>query len=104
MDFLFFWKSLGVGMAVAAPVGPMGLLCIHRTLDRGQLAGLIFGAGVAAADLTYAAIAAFGLSAAISLLVAGTPWIKLVGSVILIAYGLRVAFATPDPGAKKRDT
>ena len=102
MDFLFFWKSLGIGMAVAAPVGPMGLLCIHRTLDRGQLAGLVFGAGVAAGDLTYAAIAAFGLTAVTSLLVAGTFWIKLVGSLILIVFGLRVAFAAPDPGAAQR--
>ena len=102
MDFLLFWKSLAIGMAVAAPVGPMGLLCIHRTLDRGQLAGLVFGAGVAAGDLTYAAIAAFGLSAVTSLLVAGTLWIKLVGSAILIVYGLRVAFAKPDSGSGRR--
>jgi threonine/homoserine/homoserine lactone efflux protein len=102
MNFLLFWKSLGIGMAVAAPVGPMGLLCIHRTLDRGQLAGMVFGAGVAAGDLTYAAIAAFGLSAVTSLLVAGTLWIKLVGSLILVVYGLRVALARPDPGTARR--
>ena len=48
MDAWFFWKSLSIGMAVAAPVGPMSLLCIHRTLDHGQGAGLVFGAGVAA--------------------------------------------------------
>ena len=97
MDAWFFWKSLSIGMAVAAPVGPMSLLCIHRTLDHGQGAGLVFGAGVAAADLTYAAIAAFGVTAVASLLLAGTFWIKLVGSLLLAVLGVRIALATPRP-------
>jgi threonine/homoserine/homoserine lactone efflux protein len=95
MDAWFFWKSLGIGLAVAAPVGPMGLLCIHRTLDRGQGAGLLVGAGVAAADLTFAAIAAFGVTALSSALLAGSFWIKLVGSLLLAALGVRIALAGP---------
>ena len=95
MDPWFFWKSLSIGMAVAAPVGPMGLLCIHRTLDHGQGSGLVFGAGVAAADMTYAAIAAFGVTAVSSVLLAGTAWIRLVGSVLLIILGVRIALAAP---------
>jgi len=95
MDPWFFWKSLSIGMAVAAPVGPMSLLCIHRTLDHGQRSGLVFGAGVAAADLTYAAIAAFGVTAVSSVLLAGTAWIRLVGSVLLIILGVRIALAAP---------
>jgi threonine/homoserine/homoserine lactone efflux protein len=102
MDAWFFCKSLGIGMAVAAPVGPMSLLCIHRTLDRGQVAGLVFGAGVAAADLTYAAIAAFGVTAISTLLLAGTFWIKLVGSVLLVVLGLRIALAAPRPDNQAR--
>lgn len=93
MDPWFFWKSLGIGLAVAAPVGPMSLLCIHRTLDHGQGAGLLFGAGVAAADLTYAGIAAFGVTAVSTALLAGTFWIKLVGSLLLLALGVRIALA-----------
>ena len=101
MDAWFFWKSLSIGLAVAAPVGPMSLLCIHRTLDHGQSAGLVFGAGVAAADLTYAAIAAFGITAVSSVLLAGTFWIKLVGSLLLVVLGVRIALAKPqsDDGA-----
>jgi threonine/homoserine/homoserine lactone efflux protein len=95
VDPWFFWKSLGIGMAVAAPVGPMSLLCIHRTLDHGQGAGLVFGAGVAAADLTYAAIAAFGVTAISSFLLAGTFSIKLAGSLILALLGVRIALAAP---------
>jgi len=95
MEVWFFWKSLGIGMAVAAPVGPMSLLCIQRTLDRGQGAGLVFGAGVAAADLTYAAIAAFGVTVISSLLLAGTFWIKLAGSLLLAVLGMRIALSAP---------
>ena len=98
MDALFFLKSVGIGMAVAAPVGPMSLLCIHRTLDHGRGAGLVFGAGVAAADLTYAAIAAFGVTAISSLLLAGTVWIKLIGSLLLVVLGIRIALAAPHTG------
>lgn len=95
MDVWFFWKSLSIGLAVAAPVGPMGLLCIHRTLNHGQGAGLVFGAGVAAADLTYAAIAAFGVTAVTSVLLAGSFWIKLIGSLLLVVLGVRIALARP---------
>ena len=90
-----FWQSLGIGLAVAAPVGPMSLLCIHRTLDLGPRAGLVFGSGIAAADLTYAAIAAFGISAVSALLLSGTNWIKLIGSALLIMLGARIALSVP---------
>jgi threonine/homoserine/homoserine lactone efflux protein len=95
VELWFFWQSLGIGLAVAAPVGPMSLMCIHRTLDRGQLAGFVFGSGIAAADLTYAAIAAFGISAVSALLLSGTTWIKLIGSALLIVLGTRIAFTAP---------
>jgi threonine/homoserine/homoserine lactone efflux protein len=102
MDALFFLKSLGIGLAVAAPVGPMSLLCIHRTLDHGRGAGLVFGAGVAAADMTYAAIAAFGVTAISSVLLAGTFWIKFIGSLLLIVLGARIFIAAPPADDRAR--
>jgi threonine/homoserine/homoserine lactone efflux protein len=101
MDVWLFWKSVSIGVAVAAPVGPMSLLCIHRTLDHGQPAGLTFGAGIAAADLTYAAIAAFGVTTISSLLLAGTYWIKLIGSLLLLVLGLTIALARPAADSRK---
>ena len=101
MDVWLFWKSVSIGVAVAAPVGPMSLLCIHRTLDHGQPAGLTFGAGIAAADLTYAAIAAFGVTTVSSLLLAGTYWIKLIGSLLLLVLGLTIALARPAADSRK---
>ena len=101
MDPWLFWKSLAIGVAVAATVGPMSLLCIHRTLDHGQPAGLTFGAGIAAADLSYAAIAAFGITAVSSLLLTGTVWIKLFGSLLLMVLGVKIAFARPAADSHK---
>ncbi len=101
MDAWLFWKSFSIGLAIAAPVGPMSLLCVHRTLDHGQPAGLTFGAGIAAADLTYAAIAAFGITAVSSLLLAGTVWIKLIGSLLLIVLGTKIAVARPAADSHK---
>jgi threonine/homoserine/homoserine lactone efflux protein len=104
MDVWFFFKSLGIGVAVAAPVGPMSLLCIHRTLEHGRGAGLVFGAGVAAADFTYAAIAAFGVTAVSSILLAGTFWIKLIGSLLLVVLGVRIALASAAADSRDRST
>lgn len=101
MDAWLFWKSVSIGLAVAAPVGPMSLLCIHRTLDHGRPAGLIFGAGIAAADFSYAAVAAFGITAVSAFLLAGTHWIKLIGSLLLMVLGVRIALSKPVPGARK---
>lgn len=103
MEPWLFWQSLGIGVAVAAPVGPMSLLCIQRTLDRGQRAGLVFGSGIAAADLTYAATAAFGISAVSALLLAGAAWIRLIGALALILLGARIALAAA-PGRAPAST
>ncbi|HEX4986192.1 MAG TPA: LysE family transporter [Burkholderiales bacterium] len=98
MDAGFLAMSLGVGLAVAAPVGPMSLLCIQRTLDAGRAAGLAAGAGIAAADGTYATLAAFGVSAVSSRLLAGTFWISLAGSLLMLFLGARIALAKPATG------
>ena len=50
-------KGLAMGLSIAAPVGPIGVLCIRRTLDRGRLSGLVSGLGAATADLVYGSIA-----------------------------------------------
>lgn len=96
MDAWLIGKSILIGLAIAAPVGPMSMLCIHRTLERGQSAGLVFGAGIAAADGTYAAVAAFGITAVSSALLAGTAWIRFLGALLLVYLGLRIALARPD--------
>lgn len=100
MDSGLLVKSVVIGIAVAAPVGPMSLLCIQRTMQRGQAAGLAFGGGVAAADGTYAAIAAFGVTTVSALLLSAGGGIKLFGSLILIYVGIRIARSRPDAPAQ----
>lgn len=66
----FLLEGAVIGLSVAAPVGPIGLLCINRTLSRGRTSGLVSGLGAASADAVYGAVAAFGLTAVSSLLIA----------------------------------
>jgi threonine/homoserine/homoserine lactone efflux protein len=83
-----FLKGLAIGLAIAAPVGPIGLLCIRRSLSQGQLAGFVTGLGAAAADGVYGAIGAFGVTAISALLVDQQRWLALAGGLFLIWLGL----------------
>ncbi len=95
----FFLKGLLVGFSIAAPVGPIGLLCIQRTLSGGRLRGLLTGLGAAGADAVYGGIAGFGLSAAAGALVGAREWIGLFGGMFLLWLGARTFMAPPAAGA-----
>jgi threonine/homoserine/homoserine lactone efflux protein len=84
-----------IGFAIAAPVGPIGVLVIRRTLLDGRLAGFISGAGAATADAFYGALAAFGLTALAGLLVSHGTWIRLIGGLFLCYLGLTTLRAQP---------
>ena len=104
MDVSPFLRGLVLGVAVAAPVGPMSLLCMRRALAGGFPAGFLSGLGVATADAIYGAIAAFGLVAVTSVLVGYAVWLRLVGAAVLLYLGLttlraRPATTTADAGA-----
>lgn len=86
-----YLRGLIIGFAVAFALGPVGLLVIRRTVDRGWEHGLVSGLGVATADALYAAIAAFGLTALTSLLVGMDRVLGVVGGVVLIALAVRGA-------------
>src|SRR4051812_1032329 len=79
--------GLALGLAVAAPVGPMSLLCMRQTLRCGFLAGLASGLGIATADGVYGAVAAFGLVAITDNLIGQQPWLRLVGGLVMIWLG-----------------
>ena len=93
-----FLKGLIIGFAIAAPVGPIGVLCIQRSLHDGFKIGLMTGLGAAFADGTYGLIAGFGLTALSSLLIDHQFWIRLIGGLFLLYLGIRL-FLTP-PQAK----
>lgn len=90
-----FSRTFVIGIAVAAPVGAMGVLCMQRTLARGWRLGMITGLGIATADGIYAAIAAFGMSVLSGMLVTLQTPLRLVGGVALVVLGLRAAFSSP---------
>ena len=89
MDVRLFFKGLILGLSIAAPVGPIGLLCIRRTLARGRAIGLVSGLGAATADAVYGCIAGFGLAFVTDLLVGGQVWLRLAGGVFLIVLGVK---------------
>jgi threonine/homoserine/homoserine lactone efflux protein len=102
MDALFFVRGMAIGLSIAAPVGPIGVLCIRRTLVDGRLAGLITGLGAATADAWYGGVAGFGLSVVSTLLLRQSLWIRLLGGLFLCYLGLRTAVATPAAHAASR--
>jgi len=88
-------RGLIIGFTIAAAVGPISLLVIRRTIAHGGIYGFASGLGVATADATYAAIAAFGLTAITSLLVSGQVVLGLVGGVVIALLGLRTMLSRP---------
>jgi len=95
----WFWRGLALGFAIAAPVGPIGLLCIRRTLSQGRLSGLATGLGAASADGFYGSVAAFGLAFVADFLIAQQTGLRWVGGMFLIWLGLRAVRAQPQPAA-----
>jgi len=83
-------KGFIIGLAIAAPVGPIGVLCIQRSLQNGFKIGLMTGLGAAIADGTYGLIAGLGLTAISSLLITHQFWIQLFGGIFLIYLGIKL--------------
>src|SRR5262245_14708867 len=95
MDLGTFLRGLVIGFSIAAPVGPIGVLCIRRTLADGRVTGLAVGLGAAAADAVYGAVAGFGLTAVSALLVSQQGTMRLVGGLFLCYLGARTLLARP---------
>jgi len=91
----FLLQGLVLGFSIAAPVGPIGVLCIRRTLAEGRAIGLASGLGAATADATYGLIAGFGLTFISNFLTGQQVWLKLLGGLFLCYLGVRTALAKP---------
>jgi threonine/homoserine/homoserine lactone efflux protein len=86
-------KGFVVGFSIAAPVGPIGVLCIRRSLTQGRAAGFVTGLGAATADAFYAAVAGFGLTVLSTFFVRHAGPLHIAGGVLLLALGVRTALA-----------
>ncbi len=95
MDLGLLLRGGIIGLSIAAPVGPIGVLCIRRTLAEGRVAGLVSGLGAATADAFYGSVAAFGLTFISSLLVGQQAWLRLAGGLFLCYLGLKTLLARP---------
>ena len=95
MEINFFLRSLLIGFSIAAPVGPIGILCIRRSLSEGRLNGLLTGLGAATADAFYGSIAAFGLTFISGFLIGQAGWIRLLGGLFLVYLGIKTLLSKP---------
>lgn len=89
----FLFKGLLIWFSIAAPVGPIGLLCIQRTVAYGRKSGLASGLGAATADGFYGIVAGFGLTAISTPLISLQVWVRLVGGVFLLYLGVKTFFS-----------
>lgn len=103
-------KGVFIGIIASAPMGPVGVLCLQRTLNKGRIYGLVTGFGAALSDILYAMITGFGMSFVMDFITnARTMFIlQLVGSVMLMVFGIITFFSDPRKGfrptTKKKGT
>jgi threonine/homoserine/homoserine lactone efflux protein len=93
MEIAFLLKGIAIGFSIAAPVGPIGVLCIRRTLSNGRASGLISGLGAATADAIYGSIAGFGLTFISNFLVNQEVLLRLAGGAFLCFLGTKTFFS-----------
>ncbi len=95
MDLNLLWKGVITGLSVSIPLGPLGILCIQRTVNRNWKSGIFSGIGIAAADTFYACIAGFSLSIIIEFIRTYELYFKLVGFFVLILLGIYIFRSNP---------
>lgn len=96
MHLAIMFRGLVVGLSIAAPVGPIGVLCIRRTLAEGRRSGFLCGLGAATADALYGCVAGFGLSFVSDFLTGQQSWLRLFGGLFLCYLGVK------DPSGRAR--
>ena len=94
-DFVYIFRGMLIGLMVSVPLGPMGVLIIQKTLQKGALAGFISGLGAAFADLFYATVAVFGLGFVVNLIQSHELLLQILGGIVLIIIGLSIYFRNP---------
>jgi threonine/homoserine/homoserine lactone efflux protein len=90
MNFMYFMEGAVIGFSLAAPLGPVGVLCVRRTLEHGARYGLVIGVSAASCDMVYSIVAAFGITLVADFITREQYWIRLVGGIILLTMGYLV--------------
>ena len=92
---LYFIKAILIGLAASIPLGPLGIVCIQKTLSKGRWAGFAVGLGSSLADTFYATIALLSVSFISEFLNRNNDWVMLIGGIIILIIGLQIAFKNP---------
>ena len=95
MGLIYILKGIAIGFALAAPVGPLGVICIRRTIAHGAKQGLVVGLSAAVADILYGMVAVFGVTLISDFIHEQQQWIRIVGGVVLIILGYRTYHCHP---------
>lgn len=95
-------KGLIIGIIASAPMGPVGVLCVQRTLNKGRVYGLVTGLGASLSDILYALLTGYGLSVFIDFIQNGTAiyWMQLVGALIMFVFGVHTYRSNPMQNAR----
>lgn len=96
-------KGMFIGLMVSAPMGPIGVLCVQRTLNEGQMRGFISGIGASLSDLLFAIVAGLGMGFIMDFLEANHYPIQIVGSIILVVFGYYIYKSNPAEQLQKQD-
>ena len=88
-------RGFTIGILVSAPMGPVGVLCIQRTLNKGRWAGFYTGIGAAVSDLTYSLLAGLGLSFVIDFIETNQNLLQVIGSIVLLIFAIYLLRKNP---------
>jgi threonine/homoserine/homoserine lactone efflux protein len=95
MVFISLLEGIAIGFVFAMPVGPIGILCIQRTLTEGHPQGFVIGLSGASADILYALVAAFGITLISNFVTGFQHWFQLAGGVLLLILGFSIFRSQP---------
>ena len=94
-------KGIIIGVLVSAPMGPIGMLCIQRTLNKGRWHGFVTGLGAALSDVIYAALTCLGMGVVVNFVEANQAPLQLIGSIVLGIFGYYIFQSNPTRNLKK---
>lgn len=103
MQLKIFIEGILIGILASIPLGPIGVLCVQRTLSRGRMSGFVSGMGAALSDLVYAAFAVFSLSLVVGFVEDKILYIQILGVIIMVFMGLRIYFSNPAVQLRKQN-
>ncbi len=98
----YLWKGIIIGLSASIPLGPIGVLCVQRTLNKGRKSGFVSGLGAAAADGFYAIVAGFSVSIITDSIAEYQFYLRIIGSIILLFLGYKLIITNPAVQLRKQ--